>query len=203
VPCADPIVQDQRSRELQEIRKQDQADRAWQGALQNGIQPSLKTLENMSQNDLQRRKRVGEIFGEGCLKSAADHESAFIVYQHGTIPGHYFQAFLWAKEAIRLGSSHMKAELALAVDRYLVSTGHKELFGTQATQSSLENCFCIEPIEKSFPQTLRNEYRGGKNAAYTGLPLLKTLNNPTKNCEPTFCKKELLPTPKGTIPGFW
>jgi len=202
MPCADPNVQSQRSLELQKIRDADQADRAWQLNLGNGPGPDQKTLEKMSQKDLGRRKRIGEIFGEGCLNSAEDYEAAFIVYQHGNTPGQFFQAFLWSKEALKLGNSHAKGDVAMAIDRYLVSIDHKELFGTQASQSSLEGCWCIQPIENSFPAALREEYRGGTNTAYTGLALLKILNK-GNSCPATFCDASLLPSPQGTVPGFW
>lgn len=90
----------------------------------------------------------------------------------------------------------------MALDRYLVSINHKQLFGTQAIQSTLGSCWCIQPIEDSFPQKLRDEYRGGTNAAYTGLAFLKILNA-EKNCPTTYCDIKLQETPKGTVPGFW
>ena len=145
-----------------------------------GEQSSLSILEKMGENDLKRRMRVGEIFGEGCLKSADDYASAFIVFQHGNTSGQYFQAFVWSKEALLMGSAQVsKVDVAMAIDRYLVSTGHKELFGTQASRPHLNGCWCIQPIEDSFPETIRSEYRGGKNTEYTGLKFLKTLNKGT------------------------
>ncbi len=196
VTCAD---QAKRSEELQRIREADQADRAWQS---KGEQPNQSTLETMSKNDLVRRKRVGEIFDEGCLKSAADYEAAFIVYQHGNTPDQYFQAFLWSKQALALGDTQVKGEVAMAVDRYLVSIGHKQLFGTQASQKVIGGCWCIHPVEDSFPQTFRDEYRGGGNSAYTGLAYLKILNA-KGDCPAAYCSSSLQPTPKGTVPGFW
>jgi hypothetical protein len=121
MPCADPKVQNDRSVELQRISGADQLDRRWQI---KGIQPTQKLLEKMARNDLERRKRVGEILGEGCFKSADDYAAAFIVYQHGNTSDQYLQAFLWSKQALTMGKSHMKGDVAMAVDRYLVSTGH-------------------------------------------------------------------------------
>ena len=199
MPCADLNIQSQRSLELQKIREADQSDRAWQA---NGISPDLKTLEKMSRNDLKRRMRVGEIFGEGCLKSAADYEAAFIVYQHGNTSAQYFQAFLWSKEALTLGNSKVKSDVAMAIDRYLVSIGHKELFGTQAAKPNSGDCWCIQPIEDSFPQTIRDEYRGGPNTEVTGLAYLKILNK-GNSCSISYCDSHLRSSPQGTVPGFW
>jgi len=201
-PCADPAVQNDRSVELKRILESDQADRDWLKNLTPGERPAQKLLDSMNRNDLRRRMRVGEIFGEGCLKSAADYNSAFFVYQHGNTSGHYFQAFIWAKESLNLGNPNVKGEVAMAVDRYLVSTGRQQLFGTQASQTKASTCFCIEPIEASFPETMRTEYRGGGNAAYTGLEYLKTLNKGL-NCIASYCQTNLRPSPKGSVPGFW
>jgi hypothetical protein len=199
MPCADPKVQNDRSVELQKIAHDDQADREWQ---MKGVQPTQEMLEKMAERDLERRKRVGEILGEGCFKSANDYAAAYIVYQHGNTSDQYFQAFLWSKQALAMGKSNMKGEVAMAVDRYLVSKGQKELFGTQATQTKLGGCWCIQPIEDSFPEKIRSEYRGGPNADYTGLSYLKILNKGT-SCPAEYCPTNLLPTPRETIPGFW
>jgi hypothetical protein len=199
MPCADPKVQTDRSGELQKIAKEDQVDRDWQ---KKGVQPTQQMLEKMAEHDLQRRKRVGEILGEGCLKSADDYAAAYIVYQHGNTSDQYLQAFLWSKKAMTMGKSNMKADVANAVDRYLVSEGHKQLFGTQTLLPKLRGCWCIQPIEDSFPDSIRSEYRGGPVADYTGLPYLKILNK-GMSCAAEYCPQKLLPSPKGTVPGFW
>ena len=56
----------------------------------------------MLEHDLIRRKRVGEIFGEGCFKTAKDYSAASLIFQHGDTPDHYYQA-LWANRAVELG----------------------------------------------------------------------------------------------------
>jgi hypothetical protein len=201
-PCSDPKVQSERSLELQAIQVQDQADRECYKDLSSGARPDQATLEKMAENDLTRRIQVGKIFGEGCLKSAADYKAAFIVYQHGNTSDQFFQAFIWASEAFKLGDISAKSDIAMSIDRYLVSTGHKELFGTQATQSENGGCWCIQAIEDSFSQALRDDYRGGLNADYTGLKYLKVLNK-NKNCPASYCDTKLLPSPRGTVLGFW
>lgn len=199
MPCADPKVQSQRSTEMEHLRQADQADRGWQ---LRGEPPTLKTLAGMNKHDLIRRKRVGEIFGEGCLNTAADYKAAFIIYQHGNNSDHYFQAFIWSHKVLLMGDQSAKSEVAMAIDRYLVSVDHKQLFGTQATKSIDGDCWCIQPVEESFPQSLRDDYRGGDDADFTGLAYLKILNA-AKNCPVAFCGTKLQPSPQGTVPGFW
>ena len=88
------------------------------------------------ENDLARRKRVGEIFGEGCLKTPRDYLNAALIYQHGEVSDHYYQAFIWANRALSLGDDKASQFVALTIDRYLVSIGHKQLFGSQAYSSA-------------------------------------------------------------------
>lgn len=82
----------------------------------------------MGRRDLKRRKRVGEIFAEGCLKTADDFAAAAMIFQHGTSPDHFYQTFVWSKRGVDLGDDKQKKLVALAVDRYLVNIGHKQLF---------------------------------------------------------------------------
>ena len=202
-PCMDSVTQSDRSAELQKLLSSDQADRKWAIDLASGIRPTTQVLEAMAENDLVRRKRVGEIFGEGCVKGILDYKAASLIYQHGNVPDHFFQAYIWAQKAVNLGSKEEMSEVAMAIDRFLVESGHKELFGTQARQISPSKCYCIQPIEESFPEELRDRYRGGLNHAYTGLQYLKKLNSASSGCPEAYCDTSLLSSPKGSVPGFW
>ncbi|KTD17759.1 hypothetical protein [Legionella jordanis] len=74
-------------------------------------------------NDLERRKRIGEIFGEGCINNGEDYAAASLIYQHGDVSDHYYQAFHWALLAKEKGVSKAKYLVALTLDHYLVSIG--------------------------------------------------------------------------------
>ncbi len=188
-----PKIQTTRSAELQEIAKEDQSDRA-------GPYSSID-WQQVTPRDLQRRKRVGEISAEGCLKSASDYASAAIVYQHGVTDSHYYQAFVWANEAVKLGDESQRWLTAAAVDRYLVTIGHKQLFGTQFSKRAT-GPWCIQPVEKTFPDSKRVEYvkLNLQDEIAQTLKGIGTQQSPeqTKNCEPS-----LKPSPPGTLPGFW
>lgn len=94
---ADKPRQESRSKELQEIVKADQDDR------EDFFKKTPDEVQEMAHRDVERRKRVGEIFGEGCFLKAEDFAAAALVYQHGDVPEHYLQAFMWAKRAVELG----------------------------------------------------------------------------------------------------
>jgi hypothetical protein len=187
----DPEKQAARSQELQTLVKEDQSDRTppidWQRVLPR---------------DEARRKRIGEIFGEGCFKSAQDYAAAALVYQHGNIPDHFFQTYLWAKRAVELGDSSQKRLMAMGIDRYLVNIGHKQLFATQASKPTMNDCWCLEELEKSFPEKKRVEL--AQKSLAEALQWVDSLNENQPSCKPAkFCTKGLKDSPRGTVPGFW
>ena len=196
----DPKVQQSRSVELQKVVHADQNDYRKEIEAHPDRPLNTKKLVKMAQSDLQRRNRIAEIFAEGCFKTADDYSAAALVYQHGEVADHYFQAFTWAKKSFELGDASQKSLMALALDRYLVRSGHKQLFVTQADKASGSACWCLNPVEDSFPDSMRLEYRG-KTAA-DGIAWLKSMNG-ANNCPATYCAQELKPSPAGTIVGFW
>lgn len=191
----DPDKQKLRSEELQAIVKADQDDR-------EGPVSSIDWSE-VQPRDEQRRKRIGEIFGEGCFKSAADYAAAALVYQHGNVPDHFFQTFLWAKKAVELGDSSKNSLMALGIDRYLVNIGHKQLFGTQFSSSDPKtNLWCIEPVEKTFPDSRRIEYlkMNLRDSIAVFLKFYKSGQTPEDVQD---CDHILKPSAAGIVPGFW
>ena len=183
-----------RSKELADIEHADQEDR------KNFQSMTPEQMMEMSRRDELRRKRVGEIFGEGCFSKAQDFASAAIVYQHGNAPEHFLQTFLWAKRAVELGDLKQKRLMALGIDRYLVNIGHMQLFGSQANKAHSDICYCMQQVEKSFTDNLREQY--AKQTLKEAFRWIKELNQ-GKSCPNKECTTVLKPTPKGTVPGFW
>lgn len=197
IPCVDqPVIQAARSKELADLVNADQVEREHFDELSEDEKMTLMT------NDLIRRKRVGEILGEGCFQSAADYAAASLIYQHGDTPDHYYQAFVWANRAVGLGDDQQKGLVAMTIDRYLISLGHKQLFGTQAYGEEVDGyCYCLQPVEESFPDAKRLAYSGATLAQmYEGLA---EMNEGKTNCVTTECAVHLNPSPMGTVPGFW
>jgi hypothetical protein len=184
-----------RSKELASIAQSDQDER------ENWENLTNDEMLKITKNDLVRRKRVAEIFAEGCFKTANDYASASLVFQHGDTQDHYFQAFLWALRAVGLGDESQKHLVALTIDRYLVSIGKKQLFGSQAYQSNAQGeCFCLQPVESSFPESMRQDYLGfSLQDQFDRLAFI----NEGKNCPNTECTTPLTPSPQGSVIGFW
>jgi len=200
-PCLiNKKIQEARSKELKKLYDADQVDRAFFEAHPEKPQPEEEVIK-MGKRDLSRRKRVGEILGEGCLSGSEDYKSAAMIFQHGNHPDHFFQAFVWAKKSFDLGDTSQKKIVALAADRYLVSMGQKQLFGSQAFKAqTMGSCFCIQPIEENFPDNIRVEYTG--KTSQQALDWLDTLNS-GHDCPKQECDTKLKPTPKGSLSGFW
>jgi hypothetical protein len=188
-----PTLQAQRSAELLRLAEEDQADRAG----------PYETLDftRINPRDLQRRTRVAAIFAEGCFAQASDYASAAIIYQHGTVADHYYQTFIWAGKAVKLGDVSQRWLMAAALDRYLVAIGQKQLFGTQLSKND-GGAWCVQPVEPSFPEATRVEYVrfSVKQQIANTLRAIGINGYPDQVVD---CTPALKPTLRGTVPGFW
>jgi hypothetical protein len=193
--CLDaPKLQAEKSAELQKLVSEDQQDR-------EGNVNSIDWTK-VSPRDLERRIQVADIFAEGCFKDAKDYAAAALVFQHGDTADQAFQAFVWAKRAVELGDVQQKQLMAEGLDRYLVRSGQKQLFGTQATKDAKNPCWCLEPTEESFSDQRRVKYT--KKTLNDHLSWVKSLNERQTACAKTqFCNHKFKPSPTGTVPGFW
>lgn len=182
------------SRELNTIYFQDQTDR------KNFSKFSSFDLRRLAKRDEQRRIKVASLFAKGCLKSANDFKKAGIVFQHGNVPEHFYQAFLWFNRAVKLGDKNAQHLVNLSIDRFLINSGHKQLFGLQAIKPSNGKCWCLYPTESSFS----DEERVKRNSKTMDQQVewLKKLNQ-TENCPNTECAMKLKAVSKADFPEFW
>jgi hypothetical protein len=188
--ACDKTTHELRAAEIQTLVKADQDDR-------KGAQITHETVAR----DKTRRMRLGEIFGEGCFQTAADFAAAALVYQHGNVPEHFFQAFIWAQRAVELGDPTQERLMGLALDRYLVNTGRKQLYASQASKPSDDGCWCLEPVEKTFPDS-RRKTQTGKSLSQA-FQWVDELNQNASCPAPKECEKPVADTPNGSIPGVW
>lgn len=146
--------------ELQQLVANDQFDRTGKNGYSVNNYIDWKAV---AKRDLMRRKRVKEILAEGHLRSSRDYLAAALIYQHGNTPADYYQAYLWAKKAVELGDNSGKDMVALTIDRYLVSTGRKQLFGSQfllKETDTHEPCLCPDDVDQNFSDSQRKSYTG-------------------------------------------
>lgn len=127
------------SAELEQLFKEDQADRMEQPI----------DWEAVSQRDEARRARVLELLKAGQVETAQDHYHAAMVFQHGMDSADYERARDLALEAVRLDSTFGAAKWlsAAAQDRYLHSVGKPQWYGTQFQMPAEADRWTIEPID--------------------------------------------------------
>lgn len=186
-------IQNEKSAELVRLAEEDQADRS------GGFDST--DWNKVNPRDLQRRIQVATIFAEGCFNSAADYASAATIYQHGNTADHYYQAFVWAHQAVKLGDQSQLWWTAAALDRYLVKIGQKQLFGTQLSKNNSDK-WCVQSVESTFPDSLRFKYvkfSVKEQIART----LKGIGSSQSPDDVKECNANLKPSLQGTVPGFW
>lgn len=190
----DPEKQLLRSNELQEIVKADQDDRKIPG--------DQIDWNRVSAADEVRAKRVAEIFAEGCFRSSRDYAAAALVFQHGVVPEHYYQAYLWSKKALESGDETQKQMIANAIDRYLISLGYKQIFGAQTFRDGPSGCHCLGATELTFSDKKRIKICG--ISIEQRITSLHESNKNNSYCEKIiYCDKGLKTPPKGLFPGIW
>src|SRR5688572_13027358 len=118
---AQPTTKPADNAELKALFDADQGDRV--GAIGH----------DLAEQDRKRRQRVREIMDAGEMRTAADHFHAAMVFQHSDSPEDYKLAHELAKKAGELDPSHRAARWlsAAAMDRYLLSVGKPQIYGTQ------------------------------------------------------------------------
>lgn len=180
----DPAIQVTKSAELQVLLNQDQADR--EGFNTKHFSPN----KNIMLRDRERRKRAASLYAEGCLKSSADYYAAAMIFQHGEVPDHYYQAYHWAKMAAEKGNQDGMKLAAMAYDRYLVSIGEKQLFATQYSMYDMKKqCYCMDPVDVRYTDASRKKY--SLQTIKEKYRQLKQLNA-GKQCAPeTYCRIKL------------
>jgi hypothetical protein len=192
-------LQQSRSRELTHLLVDVRQDREET----NGELPkNKKEKDKLEKRNLERRKRVKQIYTEGCFKSAKDYANAAEIYWHGSTVNDYYQAYLWQRRAGEISNDNDM--VAKAIDAYLLATERKQLFGSQISIEYLpskEPCLCTAPVESSFPDSLRKSYSGYSLKERHDLAAIGT--GIKKDCPMSCDDSALKPTPRGSIPGIW
>ena len=113
--------------------------------------------ETVTKEDEARRIEVLGYLTEGKIMSARALVDASFIFQHGDCPAHYKLANTLADKAVQLGSADARWIYAATLDRYLLSIGKKQKFGTQYTSS--DGCtYTLEPYDPTTTDEARAEY---------------------------------------------
>lgn len=113
--------------ELKRLLDEDQKDR------ERLVEANLLEKLAVELRDMERRSRAARLLEEGKVRTGEDHYHAAFLFQHGTSRTDYERAFRLALRAAELGHADARWLSAAAEDRWLVSQGMRQKYGTQAT----------------------------------------------------------------------
>ncbi|MBN1316021.1 MAG: hypothetical protein JXA42_11150 [Anaerolineales bacterium] len=140
--------------------------------------------QNVNEADTVRRIKVLDYITSGQIHSAPNFYYAAFIFQHGDCSEHYLLANRLAQAAMETGYSDARWIYAASLDRYLMSQGEPQKFGTQYIR--IEGEFKLYPVD----QTTTDEER----AIYNVPPLDKARNNETKGVEGSLIRQKWLET---------
>lgn len=114
-------------------------------------------VSRISKNDKDRRKKVKEIISAGGLEVGADYHHAALIFQHGDTTSDYRKANKLAERGMELGDERSKWFYAATMDRWLVSTGKPQKYGTQFHKKK-NGDWEVGPIDKNVSDKERAKY---------------------------------------------
>lgn len=122
--------------ELYKLFQEDQQDRT-SGSLPDDIR----------QRDRARRTRVEQLITDGSLHAPQDYFNAALIFQHGELLDHYWQAHELAKKAADAGVPGARWLVAAAYDRWLMQQGKPQKYGTQyiSTETTSWRLWPVDP----------------------------------------------------------
>lgn len=121
------------SKELQEIRKQDQAARQ-----ADFTKMTMEQIHAMASGDAVRRSRVIELLSSRSVATGRDFEAAALVLQHGEQFSDYALAHELSVCAVLRGYNDALWLVSRSYDRMLMSAGYRQRFLTQYGGSGLQ-----------------------------------------------------------------
>ena len=132
------------NQELKELCDADQSDR-------NNWLAGNGNWETVEPRDKARLKRIEELYEQGLVKSAEDMLHAALIFQHGDSPEHYRRAMELSKKSMEMGNEEGKILYPKAEDRYLLSIGKPQVWGTQYRKrvgGSFDDVELVEPFDR-------------------------------------------------------
>jgi hypothetical protein len=128
---------------LEELHLADQRDR-------ERVYSSSKDADALRARDQTRRKEVAELMGRGEVNTGNDLYRAAVIYLHGAEPKDFLIAHRLAVLAAILGHRAARWLTAASHDRFLMSIGFAQNYGTQFEHNEDENRYQLRlPIDDS------------------------------------------------------
>lgn len=119
---------------------------------------SSSQIADLRKRDKDRKEKVLALINEGKIKSAQDYHHAALIFQHGESTDDYKKAHEFAKKALELGDESAKWLYVATLDRYLISIGKPQKYGTQFKLNDKGEWELGEPIDPSVTDEERAKY---------------------------------------------
>lgn len=128
---------------LKELYEADQKDR-------EKIYDSAESVRELKHKDAMRKTLVLEMISQGQVNTPNDLYHAAVVFQHGSEPKDFLAAHRLAAVAAINGHRPSRWLVAASLDRFLMSAGLAQVYGTQFEHNPEENQYQMRlPIDDS------------------------------------------------------
>lgn len=128
---------------IEELHGADQKDR-------EKVYSSTKDVEALKVRDLERRKEVLELIARGEVNTQNDLYRAAVIFLHGAEPKDFLTAHRLAVIASIQGHRNARWLAAASLDRFLMSIGLPQTYGTQFEHNEEDNRYQLRlPIDDS------------------------------------------------------
>jgi hypothetical protein len=115
-------------------------------------------VEELRERDKIRRQKTKELLNSSSLSTGLDFHHASLIFQHGEITEDYKLAHELAERAVNLGDETAKWLYAATFDRWLLSSGKPQKYGTQFKQNEDDDWELALPIDPSITDEERAKY---------------------------------------------
>lgn len=128
---------------LEELHAADQKDR-------EKVYTSAQEIEALKERDQERRRELVDMMRLGNVNTSNDLYRAAVIFLHGAEPKEFLAAHRLATMAAINGHRPSRWLAAASLDRFLMSTGLPQVYGTQFEHSEEENRYQLRlPIDDS------------------------------------------------------
>jgi hypothetical protein len=126
---------------LDDLYSADQKDR-------EKVYNSAEAVDALKLRDAERRRELVEMIGQGTVNTSNDMYHAAVLFLHGTEPKEFLAAHRMATMASINGHRPSRWLSAASLDRFLMSIGLPQTYGTQFEHSEEENRYQLRlPID--------------------------------------------------------
>lgn len=128
---------------IEELHAADQNDR-------QKVYTAAKEVEALKLRDLERRKELQELIGRGEVNTQNDLYRAAVIFLHGAEPKDFLTAHRMAVISSIQGHRNARWLAAASLDRFLMSIGLPQTYGTQFEHNEDDNRYQLRlPIDDS------------------------------------------------------